>query len=208
MEFFMGFLDLGLKTEHYSHNRLAKSRVIFPGAIIRRAAPISGQNDSYPHGDGRDAAALPARTSIERIRPIEFRALLRLAFSTVALRHRCPPQLSLKPNSEVGNEIERTCREPSAVGRVTPCAPRLQPAGARFPRRRLPDPLPIKPLLEFSAPTSFFGLNICIDIPPQRGGTPLPAQNCKTPLFFVKAPDFNFPNLHNQLSICILPPEP
>ena len=61
------------------------------------------------------------------------------------------------PNSEVGNAIEKTCREPGAVGRVTPCAPRLQPAGAKFPRRRLPDPQPIKTLLEFPVPTSKFG---------------------------------------------------
>ena len=70
-----------------------------------------------------------------------------------------PASSRLNPNWEVGNEIERTCRAPSAVGRVTPCAPRLQPAGAKFPRRRLPDPLPIQTLLEFSLPTSFFGLN-------------------------------------------------
>ena len=70
-----------------------------------------------------------------------------------------PASSRLNPNSEVGHEIERTCRAPSAVGRVTPCAPRLQPAGAKFPRRRLPDPLPIQTLLEFSVPTSFFGLN-------------------------------------------------
>ena len=49
----------------------------------------------------------------------------------------------LNPNSEVGNEIEKTRREPSTVGRVTPCAPRLQPAGAKFPWRPLPDPLAI-----------------------------------------------------------------
>jgi len=51
---------------------------------------------------------------------------------------------AFNPNSEVGNEIEKTRREPSAVGRVTPCAPRLQRAGAVFPRRRLPDPLRLK----------------------------------------------------------------
>jgi len=61
------------------------------------------------------------------------------------------------PNSEVGNAIEKPCREPGAVGRVTPCAPRLQRAGAKFPRRRLPDPQPIKTLLEFPVPTSKFG---------------------------------------------------
>jgi len=29
------------------------------------------------------------------------------------------------PNSEVGNEIEKTYSVPNAVGRVTPCASRL-----------------------------------------------------------------------------------
>jgi len=49
----------------------------------------------------------------------------------------------------MGNEIERTCRAPSAVGRVTPCAPRLQPAGANIPRRRFPNPLPVRALSKF-----------------------------------------------------------
>jgi len=48
----------------------------------------------------------------------------------------------------VGNEIEKTCREPGAVGRVAPCAPRLQRAGAVFPRRRLPEPLRLKTFLK------------------------------------------------------------
>ena len=64
----------------------------------------------------------------------------------------------LSPNSEEGNEIEKTRRAPSAVGRVTPCAPRLQPAGAKFPSRRLPDPLSIKTFLEFPVRTSEFGV--------------------------------------------------
>jgi len=46
---------------------------------------------------------------------------------------------------------------PSLVGRVTPCTPRLPPAGAKFPRPRLPDPLPIKTLIEFPTPTTEFG---------------------------------------------------
>ena len=57
----------------------------------------------------------------------------------------------------VGAEIEKTRREPSTVGRVTPCAPRLQPTGAKFPRRRPPDPLPGNIFLEFALPTSEFG---------------------------------------------------
>jgi hypothetical protein len=65
----------------------------------------------------------------------------------------------LNPDSGGGNEIERTCRAPTAVGRVTPCAPRLPPAGANFPRRRLPNPLPIKTFLPFPIPTSDSGLN-------------------------------------------------
>ena len=67
-----------------------------------------------------------------------------------------PPVLN--PNSEAGNEIEKPCREPGAVGRVTPCTPRLQPAGAKLPRRRPPDPLPVKTFLKFPVPTSEFGL--------------------------------------------------
>ena len=59
----------------------------------------------------------------------------------------------------MGNETEKTRRAPSAVGRVTPCAPRLQRADAKFPRRRLPDPLPSKAFLEFPVPTSEFGFN-------------------------------------------------
>jgi len=66
---------------------------------------------------------------------------------------------ALTPHSAVGYEIERTCRAPSAVGRVTPCAPRLPPAGAKFPWRRLPDPLAIKILLEFPVPTSELGFS-------------------------------------------------
>jgi len=54
---------------------------------------------------------------------------------------------------------KRQVASPSLVGRVTPSAPRLPPAGAKFPRRRLPDPLPIKTLIEFPVPTSKFGLN-------------------------------------------------
>ena len=54
---------------------------------------------------------------------------------------------------------QRNVANPWVVGRVTPCAPRLPPAPAKFPQRRLPDPLPIKTLLEFPAPTSEFGLN-------------------------------------------------
>ena len=56
------------------------------------------------------------------------------------------------PNSEAGQEIERSCRAPSVVGRVTPCAPRLQPAGPNFPRRRASN-------LCFLVPTSEFGFN-------------------------------------------------
>jgi len=59
----------------------------------------------------------------------------------------------------VGKASETNCREPMEVGRVTPCAPRLPPAGAKFPWCRLPDPLPIKTLVEFPAQTSEFELN-------------------------------------------------
>jgi hypothetical protein len=56
-------------------------------------------------------------------------------------------------------ETSRPHAIPWAVGRVTPCAPRLPPAGAKFPRHRLPDLLPSKTLLEFPAPTSEFGFS-------------------------------------------------
>jgi hypothetical protein len=36
--------------------------------------------------------------------------------------------------------------------------PKVAPLATNFPRRRLPDPLPIKTLLEFPVPTSEFGL--------------------------------------------------
>ena len=71
----------------------------------------------------------------------------------------------MNPNSEVGKAIEKTCRDPMAVGRVTPCAPRLPPAGAKFPWRRLPDPLSINIFLEFVVPASESGFNPAISTP-------------------------------------------
>jgi len=68
--------------------------------------------------------------------------------------------MKLNSNSEVRAEIERPCRPPGVVGRVTPRAPRLQPAGAKFPWRPLPDPLSIKTFLKFPVPTSTFGLTL------------------------------------------------
>jgi hypothetical protein len=53
---------------------------------------------------------------------------------------------------------QRPVASPALVGHVTPCPPRLQLARAKFPRRHLPDPLPIKTLIEFPAPTSEFGI--------------------------------------------------
>ena len=64
--------------------------------------------------------------------------------------------LQMKPHPTI---TQRNVANPWVVGRVTPCAPRLPPARAKFPRRRLPDPLPIKTWLEFPVPTSEFGLN-------------------------------------------------
>jgi hypothetical protein len=57
-----------------------------------------------------------------------------------------------------GMKSNRPVASPSLVGRVTPCAPRLPPARAKFRRRRLPDPLPIKTLLEsiYSLGLNFF----------------------------------------------------
>ena len=60
----------------------------------------------------------------------------------------------MKPHPTI---TQRIVANPWVVGRVTPFAPRLPPARAKFPRRRLPDPLPIKTLLEFPGPTSEFG---------------------------------------------------
>jgi len=54
-----------------------------------------------------------------------------------------PASPILNPKSEVGHGIEKPCRVPMVVGRVTPCAPRLQPECTKYPRRRLPNPLPI-----------------------------------------------------------------
>jgi len=60
---------------------------------------------------------------------------LRPQYATAYSEEPCPPH-PFSPNPGAGNEIEKSCREPGAVGRVTPCAPRLQRAGAVFPRRR------------------------------------------------------------------------
>jgi hypothetical protein len=68
---------------------------------------------------------------------------------------------SVRPLSATNPPIQRQrhVASPSLVGRVTPCAPRLQPAGAKFPRHRLPDPLPSKTLIEFPVPTSELGFS-------------------------------------------------
>jgi len=69
----------------------------------------------------------------------------------------CVPWLfktHFNPKTEVGNEIEKTGREPMVAGRVTPCAPRLPPAGANFSRSRLSNPLPIVAFLKFSIAAS------------------------------------------------------
>ena len=66
----------------------------------------------------------------------------------------------INPNFEVGHEIEKTGRAPRAAGRVTPCAPRLPPARAKFPWRRLPDLLPIKTLLKPPVATSESGVKL------------------------------------------------
>jgi hypothetical protein len=82
----------------------------------------------------------------------------------VASPHRFPANLNFRkalrlnqvhnPDSESGDEIEQTFREPITVGRVTPCAPRLQPAGAEFPRHRLG-----RAFREYSIPTSELSFN-------------------------------------------------
>ena len=70
-----------------------------------------------------------------------------------------PVKFKLNPNSEAGNAIEKTCREPIAVGRVTPCATRLQPACANFSRHRVSNPLPGKAFPRLPVPTPSFRLN-------------------------------------------------
>ena len=45
---------------------------------------------------------------------------------------------ALIPDSAVGNEIKQTFCTPSAVGRVTPCAPGLQPSFTNVPSVGLP----------------------------------------------------------------------
>jgi len=42
--------------------------------------------------------------------------------------------IDLNPNSEVDRGIEKPRRKSIVVGRVTPCAPRLQPDGTNYPR--------------------------------------------------------------------------
>ena len=64
------------------------------------------------------------------------------------------------PNSEVRAEIERPCRAPSVVGRVTLCAPRLPPGRTKYPQRRLPNPLLISVYPCSPAPTSHFGVRV------------------------------------------------
>jgi hypothetical protein len=59
------------------------------------------------------------------------------------------------------------------VGRVTPCAPRLQRAVAKYPRRRIPDPLSIKSLLNFPVPTSAFGLKKSFFVKKRLGNAPM-----------------------------------
>ena len=67
------------------------------------------------------------------------------------------------------------CHGTRLVGRVTPCAPRLQPTSANFPRRRIPDALPINPV-----PTSEFGFRqptLC-GLPPSTQSPPqVPTQS-------------------------------
>ena len=67
------------------------------------------------------------------------------------------PKQAMKSKSHVAG--------PSLVGRVTPCAPRLPPAGANFPRRRLPNPLPIRTLSWFP-PTTKSGIKTSPRYPP------------------------------------------
>jgi len=124
---------------------------VLPGEHTRPACGFPrprGKPRTHETGPGDFPAS--ARTMAARVaRP-----------ATTEARHlRQHRSSGLNPNSDVGNEIEKTRREPTTVGRVTPCAPRLPPAGAKFSWRRLPDPRSIKTFLELPVPTSEFGLN-------------------------------------------------
>jgi hypothetical protein len=63
---------------------------------------------------------------------------------------------AINPNSEVGNEIEKTRRAPSMVGRVTPCAPRLQPEWTSYFSHRISNSLPVKVCFKFPRSNSGF----------------------------------------------------
>ena len=115
---------------------------------------IEGEGWSYPEppparasDGGRSRAATPFACGAGTLWP-GFAAGLRMTL--------LPSKQPSFPKASTA-ETSRPHAIPWAVGRVTPCAPRLPPAGAKFPRRRLPDPQPIKTLLEFPVPTSKFG---------------------------------------------------
>jgi len=157
------------RTSHGGRSRAATPSACGAGTLWRRHAhPRPG--DFVPRLVC-DCGSPPPRRHLGPIRPWGEGPRMRGGYTPsshfspfIQKNSQKPPKyhflhFNFNPNSEVGNEIEKTRREPSAVGRVTPCAPRLPPARAKFPRRRLPDPLPIKTLLEFPVPTSEFGLN-------------------------------------------------
>ena len=68
---------------------------------------------------------------------------------------------AINPNSEVSNEIEKTCRVPIMVGRVTPCAPRLQPEWTRYFSHRISNSLPVKVCFKFPRSNSGFRDKAC-----------------------------------------------
>jgi hypothetical protein len=68
------------------------------------------------------------------------------------------PLPALNPKAEVGLAIEMPCRMPIVAGRVTPCAPRLQPECFDGPQRAMPNSFPIRAFPRFLVPTSVFGL--------------------------------------------------
>jgi len=155
-------------------------------AVLKASPPAPGRAKVHPmanawtmpgwHGPPARPAGLPARLSgagrtggnalrmpKERLTRSVRRGAGRygpVARAPLVCNRSIMPDFSA--NSEVGNEIEKPCRAPSAVGRVTPCTPRRQPAGAKLPRRRPPDPLPIKTFLEFPVPTWEFGFSAAL----------------------------------------------
>ena len=111
------------------------------------------------------------------------------------------------PKTEAGHQIEKSCRQPIVVGRVTPCAPRLPPECANHPQRLFLNPLPISVFSMFLRPN--FGVQVYCRVAPSfsclqekgaEGNTAKP--KCLT----IKYGVFGLWSSHNPLRICTLLP--